>query len=125
MSIDCACDYDPPEFYRKRSPKARKEHRCEECNRPIKPGDRYEYVTAKWEGYLSSFRTCQRCVDLRQWVKNNVPCFCWTHGGLLEDAEEAVSEACYRAPEETVGLRFGLLRRLHEPVLLPSFSVLR
>lgn len=108
---DCYCDYDPPEFHSRYIRVARKSHKCEECGGPILSGERYEYVAGKWEGYFNYFKTCERCVDLRQWVQNNVPCFCWAHGNMTEDAAEAVEEAVFRAPTETVGLRFGFLRR--------------
>lgn len=111
MSYECACDYDAPAFYSKQQRKARKSHRCEECAGHIHPGERYEYVSGKWDVHIGSFITCQHCHDIRQWVKNNVPCFCWAHGNLREDAENAVEEARSRAPQETIGLRFGLLRR--------------
>jgi hypothetical protein len=110
--MDCFCDYDAPEVYSSTKPKARKPHQCEECGGPILPGEKYEYVFGKWDGYVSTFKTCERCFDIRQWVKNNVPCFCWAHGNMIEDAKEAVAEAQYRAKAETVGLQFGLLRRI-------------
>lgn len=75
------------------------------------PGETYERVFGVWEGNASRFRTCQKCVDLRQWVKNNVPCFCWAHGSMIDDAKEAIEAACERASEETRGLRFGFLRK--------------
>jgi hypothetical protein len=112
VSFDCVCDYEPADFYVATIRKARKSYQCEECIGRIQPGEKYEHVTAKWEGSISTMRTCKRCRDLRQWVKNNVPCFCWAHGNLNEDAREAVEEACYRAPEETVGLRFGFRKRV-------------
>ena len=112
MSYDCSCDYDAPQFYWRRQRSARKPRRCEECAGHILPGDRYEYVSGKWDGHIGSFTTCQHCHDIRQWVQNNVPCFCWAHGNLDEDAKGAVDDACYRAPLETAGLRFGLARRL-------------
>lgn len=110
---DCYCDYDPPEFYRMSVRTARKEHRCDECGKRIVAGEKYEVVVGKWDGNLGTFETCEQCRDLRQWTQNNVPCFCWAHGNILEDAKEAVVEAQYRAPTETVGLYFGFLRRLH------------
>ncbi|AWI90240.1 hypothetical protein C0214_19455 [Methylobacterium sp. DM1] len=112
MSYACYCDYDAPEFYRVEIRKARKSFRCEECGGPIKPGEKYEFVAGSWDHYVSQFRTCERCHDIRVWVKNNVPCFCWAHGNMVDDAREAVSEAAWRAPEETKGLRFGFARRL-------------
>lgn len=112
MSLDCFCDFDSPSFYDRTMPVARKLHKCEECGGPISVGERYERVFGKWDDYVSTFKTCARCVDIRTWVKNNVPCLCWAHGNMIENCEEAVTEAQYRAPEETRGLRFGFLRRL-------------
>jgi hypothetical protein len=111
-AYDCVCDYDAPQFYAAAIRKARKPHRCDECGGCILPGEPYEYVSAKWEDLISVFKTCQHCVDIRTWTKNNVPCLCWAHGNLIEDCREAVTEAAFRAPLETVGLRFGLLRRI-------------
>jgi hypothetical protein len=111
MSIDCYCDYDPATIYSASKPKARKAHRCDECGTEIKPGCQYENVFGVWDGHGSTWKTCERCYDLRQWVTNNVPCFCWCHGNMIEDAAEAIYEAQHRAPSETVGLHFGFLRR--------------
>jgi hypothetical protein len=112
MSYDCVCDYDAPEFYHREVRCARKPHRCGECGALISPKERYERVTGKWERSIDTFKTCESCVDIRQWTKNNVPCLCWAHGNMIEDCREAVREASDRAPKETVGLRFGLLRRI-------------
>ena len=115
MDADCYCDYDydPPEFFRKRISTARKEHRCGECGRIINVGAKYEYVAGKWDGHLNTFKTCEQCHDLRQWLVNSLPCFCWGYGGAFEEAAEYVDEACWAAPEETKGLRFGFWRRLY------------
>lgn len=112
MSYDCVCDYDAPEFYSKSWPKARKQHKCEECSGPIVPGECYELVAGRWNGSFDTFKTCQRCVDLRQWVINNIPCTCWAHGNLHEDLKESVQEAAWRAEDEVRGVRFGFLRRM-------------
>lgn len=112
MSDVCYCDYDPPEFSSRRICVARKAHKCTECRGPIQPGEKYEYVAGRWEGEFCDFHTCERCVDLRQWVMNNVPCFCWAHGDMTQNATEAIEAATYRAPKETAGLYFGFLRRL-------------
>ena len=111
MDYNCHCDYDPPIFYGRAIRTARKQHKCEECAGQILPGEQYEYVSGRWEDSFSVFKTCQRCIDLRQWTINNVPCVCWSHGNTLEDCWEAVEAAAWRAPAETVGLRFGFLRR--------------
>jgi hypothetical protein len=118
MSCYCDYDYDYPEFYIQNIHKARSRHKCDECGTRIFPGEKYENVRAKWDGCVSTWKTCQHCVDLRTWVQNNVPCVCWVHGEIFENAREAVSEAQYRAPEETGGLRFALARRIHKIVAL-------
>lgn len=110
--IGCYCDYDPPEFLSVKIRKSRRTYKCKECCGEIRPGDRYEYVFGKWAGAVDAFCVCEHCHDLRQWVKNNVPCFCWSYGNMEEDAKEAVYEAFNGAPRETAGLRFGFLRRL-------------
>lgn len=112
MGYDCSCDYDAPEFYNKSEPRARKQHRCDECGGVISPGESYEYVSGKWDGWFSQFKTCGRCRDIRTWTQNNVPCLCWAHGDMIEDCRESIEEATYRAPEETKGLHFGFLRRI-------------
>lgn len=110
--MDCYCDYDAPEFCTQTYPKARKKYRCYECAGHILPGEKYEYTAGKWDGDFVDFRTCERCHDLRKWVQNNVPCFCWEYGNVDEGCKYAVEDAVMRAPKETVGLRFGLLRRM-------------
>ncbi len=110
--MDCGCDYDPPSVYSHRVVTARKSYRCEECAAKINPGDRYETTFGVWDGYPETFRTCLDCVDVRTWVRNNVPCFCWAHGNMREDAQNAIEDAVCRAPDETRGLRFGFGRLL-------------
>lgn len=105
--MDCFCDYEPAQVYRSRVVTARKEHRCEECSRRIRIGERHEYVFGVWGGTSGQARTCSHCLDIRTFVNNSVPCFCWAHGNMLEDAQEAVREAYWRAREEVRGLWFG------------------
>jgi hypothetical protein len=116
MDISCSCDWgDPPQFYNATKPRARKQYRCYECAGPILAGERYERVSAKyynWDG-VDVFKTCARCHDIRQWIKNNIPCHCILHGNQDEQNDETVMEARRQAPEETKGLLFGYLRRKH------------
>lgn len=104
---DCYCDYDMPSVYRARTVKARKLYRCEECSGPIVPGEAHEYAFGVYDGDAFTFRTCERCTDLRQFVKNSVPCFCWAHGNTLQDALEAIEAAYDRARKEVRGLFMG------------------
>lgn len=111
MDYYCADDYDPLQFYFAKVVRAKKKHRCEECGASIYSGEQYERVTIKYEGEMYTITTCERCYDLRVWVKNNVPCLCTTHGNMDEEMANAIESACARAPDETIGLRFGFLRR--------------
>lgn len=114
--MECVCDGDPPVFYCKTIRRARKEHKCYECSGRILPGEQYEEVCAKWYDFdsIDTIRTCERCVDLRTWVKNNVPCLCIIHGNQDEENYNAIDEARWRAKSETVGIYFGFLRRKHQ-----------
>lgn len=105
--MDCYCDYDAPEFYYAEIRKARTEHKCSECFSPIHKGERYEHVLGKWDGDVSTFDTCDRCLALKEYVEAHVPCFCWTHGHVREDALDTAREYDIDAP----GLLFGAYRR--------------
>jgi hypothetical protein len=105
--MGCYCDYEQPEFYNSAMRTARKLHRCNECARAIRPGEQYEYVSGKWDGEIGKFKTCQRCLDLRNYTTSNIPCACWSHGNMIEDCIESLREYQHELP----GLLFGGYRR--------------
>lgn len=104
---DCYCDYELPQFYVAEVRTARKQHKCSECGRLIAEGERYEHVRGKWDGDMGTFKTCPRCLSLREWVKAHVPCFCSGHGSIVEDSIEAARAYAHEVP----GLLFGAYRR--------------
>lgn len=108
--LDCYCDYEPAQIYRANIRRARKQHRCDECSGLIVVGEQYEYVFGIWDGMPNSCKTCARCVAIRRFVANNLPCFCWAHGEMLDDARDAIEDAYQRAPDEVRGLAVGYLR---------------
>lgn len=110
--MDCYCDYDSPQVYSSRKVRARKDYRCYECSAPIKAGDLHEYVFGVSDGYTYQPRTCLSCVGIRQFVAINIPCFCWVHGNVLDDAKSAIEQAYQVAPDEVRGLYFGFGRLL-------------
>ena len=58
-------DFDGPnEFERCTTPKARKEHKCEECRKVIAKGEVYERFTAKWDGAVTTTKTCLLCAEI-------------------------------------------------------------
>lgn len=106
--MECYCDYDAPSVYNKTTPKARKQHKCYECGSVIDAGEKYENVFGVWDGDGSTFKTCSRCLDLRNFVEDNVPCVCWQHGNIRDDCIETAREY----GEQGDGLLFGTYRRI-------------
>ena len=105
--MDCYCDYDEPyRLYAKTERKARKVHVCHECRARIQPREKYEHVTAIADG-VDVYKTCLRCVALREWVEAHIPCFCWAHTELTD----AAIETCRNYAHEAPGLLFGVYRR--------------
>jgi len=86
---------------------ARKAHVCYECARNIEKGERYESVAGVWNGEFSVYKTCPHCLSLREFVSKHVPCFCFGHGNIREDAIETARGYGW----ETPGLLFGAWRR--------------
>jgi hypothetical protein len=68
--------------------KARKPATCCECGDPIRPGDRYEVTSGKWDGEWSSFKTCLPCKEIRE----TFCCEGWVYGTLWRDAAESIFE---------------------------------
>lgn len=95
----CFCDCEPAEFYHRATHKARKVHRCMECGKAIQAGESYEKVRAKWDGTVDTLKTCCRCVALREHIEAHVPCFCWAHHNLLDDARAEMEHL----PPEALG----------------------
>ena len=76
----CCIDYDAPAFYNERYQTARKEHRCCECGGVIKPKERYQLITGKWD-WIETYKTCEKCADLRDSLSD---VSCPTLGDLRE-----------------------------------------
>lgn len=47
--------------------RARKRHKCSECDREIIPGEKYEYLVARWSDMrkADTYRTCRDCLSVR------------------------------------------------------------
>ena len=76
---DCYLE-NPPTFYDCRMPKGRKEHKCCECLCAIRKGEKHEYVAGVWSGEFSSFRTCEKCCEMR----DEINLTCYSHGRMVE-----------------------------------------
>ena len=106
--MTCTCDSELPEFYTAKMRIARKQHRCNECYSTIPRIEKYEYVSAKWEGKIANFKTCERCLVLRNYVESSIKCVCWSHENMIEDCIETLKEYAHELP----GLLFGGYRRM-------------
>jgi hypothetical protein len=80
----CSCDYESPEFYRHATQVARVQHRCAECRRTIAAGERYHRFVGKWEGEFAAHLRCSHCETVAATLRDMMPCFCDSFGGLWE-----------------------------------------
>jgi len=100
----CVCDVDGyPDFSVTEYPRARKAYRCEECRGAIKPGERHVKNTTKWEGDVSSTRSCLEC---EAWAKVFVEAQrrecgegCWIVGSLWSGIREFCEEHLGYSPK--------------------------
>lgn len=76
------------------NPKARKQHRCNECRRTIEIGERYCYYAWLFEGDFGVSKTCLHCQVAGEWLQQN--CGGYLVGSVLEDIEEHVHEYHYK-----------------------------
>lgn len=107
MSYDCYCDdLERPSVIHESTPTARKPYKCSECGRHIEPGTKYQNVWGVWGGEGQTFKRCQACTRLVEYIKAHVPCFCDSLGGLHEEASETLANM----PE----IGFGGVRRYVE-----------
>lgn len=87
MNCDCSIDdAENPEFFTEKLVKARKSHKCCECNREIRPGEQHERSTGKWDGEIDTFRTCFICRTIR----NDYCHGGWEYGRLIETLWECL-----------------------------------
>ena len=90
MPDPCCCltgDYECDEqtFYHEEMRTARKEHKCRECRKTIKPGELYNRAAGANDGRMWSNKTCGTCDEIRKHF------YCdggWMFGQLWEDIHE-------------------------------------
>ena len=85
--IDVSWGDDPASFHRSDVRDARKNHKCGECGKTIKPGEKYENTFAIWDEPITC-KTCSVCLELRNKL------FCsWTYETIWEDIEEEIRDS--------------------------------
>lgn len=66
--------------------RARKAHRCTECQRTIGVVEQYQHEATIFDGDFEVHRICAHCMRVRAWLDRN--CGGWLYGGLWEDISE-------------------------------------
>ena len=104
----CYCVDEYPEFANTGFVRARKPHRCEECDRTIPVGELYEKTSGKSEGMMYTYKVCAECAA---WGKafaavTRLVCGCsgWIIGelwhGITEFAREHLGFDPDRDPDD-------------------------
>jgi len=88
----CDCG-DGPETYRESRPKAKKQHKCCECGRAIQPGETYRHLWGVWDGDPKTFKTCDDCLGLEDWARDQMDCFCPRFGDLRQEVLDMVHDS--------------------------------
>lgn len=90
--------------------RARKAHQCEECNRTIREGERYERYAGVWEGSFSTFVSCGHCAQVRTLISNiDIDFWEGAFGGVGEWFAQQLWREYIKTFEE--GLKFLRLSR--------------
>lgn len=101
-------DFDGyPEFHDVTKPKARKQHRCEECGRTIAVGQVYERCSGKFDGDFYSTKTCLPCAEIAEafYCEGRITGNLWDD---MEDVMDQLTTSCFdklTTPEAKAYLR--------------------
>jgi hypothetical protein len=83
-------DFDPADWKSIRTLRARKAHRCCECQGEIAPGQTYENYVLGSDGTISRYKTCAMCVEIRS-------AFCCDGSWLFETIWDEMTEYVFPA----------------------------
>ncbi len=71
-------------------PRARKPHKCGECQRTIQPGETYEKTVGVFKGSFDTYVTCEQCCSVRNWLSK--VCSGWIYSQVEEEISEHFRE---------------------------------
>ena len=111
-------DAETPQIFEQYRRVARKHHQCNECQRPIAPGEPYHLSKGLWDSEWSQFRACAHCQVAVAWLQ--AECGGYIFGQVEEDCAEHLQELV--ASVGLVRLVVGMRRqwaRFHGDGLLP------
>ena len=118
-------DAEPCEFWNETRRTARKTHKCSDCGRKIRPGERYRTVATKWDGNFSMTKECAHCEAAGVWLIDR--CGGYPIASVKEDLtnhwyEGGVHEI--QLARLIIGARRKWTRRDGTPVPLPQVVLL-
>jgi len=100
--MDCTCNIDidhdgGPDCHSEKIVKAKQGHRCYECLKDIKPGDKYEYTSGKWDGCFLVYKTCLDCRSLRNQFFSS-----FTYTMIWDDFDDYLGDCNAEIPEDCI-----------------------
>lgn len=75
-------------YFGHRTRKARKQHQCGDCSKPIMAGEQYALGSGVDDGRVWVAKQCARCRLAARWLVKHCRGFLW--GGVWEDIEEHI-----------------------------------
>ena len=85
----CYYSDDLPKIFNAKEIIARIPHTCCECGRTVQVGEIYENATGLWDGSWATYKTCEKCADIRESVSATV---CTNFGELYDSYEYLVGQ---------------------------------
>jgi hypothetical protein len=116
----CVVDGEPASFYSETWPRARKPHRCYDCDVMVPVGVRYLRVAGKWDGRVDAYVHCETCAALAAAV---IAADCsYLFGSLHDDAAAAIDPHGLHSDADPVALGTiaGLLFRHREAAAIDA-----
>jgi len=102
-----------PEFYTVKTVKARKQHKCLECQRPIAAGSPYERQSGKFDGDIFCDKICMDCVNIREGLSCGEPVLTGTLWEEIDNVFPQLTTVCI-AKVETASAKAYLVQRWQE-----------
>ena len=96
---------------------AKKQHKCAECHRFIEQGERYHVETYKFDGAVTTHKTCAHCMVARDWLQDE--CGGSLYGAIEEDIREHCFSRVYRMDLYRVAVGMSWCWRTPSGRLLP------
>ena len=104
----CDGDYEQAQVWCPRWRKARKTHVCCACAEPIRPGDRYHYISYVFDGSAGSYKHCARCWSIYEAICAAYGQDAWEHVELELDCGTLWEREIGPLPDDVAALAFAL-----------------